>query len=592
MINNDQQGTCKSITVEVALWVLIGVVALAVRLYRVDAAPLSSHEAHEAMLAWRAVSEGLAGVDPQDYSPLLFAVNAGLMAVFGAGDGIVRLWAALCGTGLALAPLLFRRRLGRLGALAAGMYLVFSPTALFASRQVSGAVTAALGGLMALAGIVRCLDEEESSQRLHWIVFSALGLALAVTSSALTYGLLLPVGLVGLFTLARSGGGQRVWDAIGPYYARVFTIVALGAALMLATGMGWHWPGVGAVGDLLASWLARFRPAEATAASPLGILVIYEPLLLPLGIGGWVWSLRRSRRLGVLLGGGALTGLFLLFLMPGRFPLDILWVVLPLAMLAGLGVDCLAENLCRYSDWLSEGLHTLVVILLWGHLYLILARYAFSGNSVDLVLALAVVLMQFVMLSVFTIASGFTAALRAAAVGTGIVLLGWTISAGWGVAFVRPADPRELLTHHPSAGGVRDLVQTLQEISWQERGLPDAASFTYQTQDLESVLMWYLRDFRNARQVASLTAGVPDSLRVTVTDLPGDLEIPLQGLAEEEVIGQDFALRYGWEREGLGCTPGWPPQCWALTRWALFRKTSPAPPVDRWAVLWKTSHSD
>ena len=43
------------LTVETGLWALVGAVALALRLAHLDAAPLSGREAHEAMLAWRAV---------------------------------------------------------------------------------------------------------------------------------------------------------------------------------------------------------------------------------------------------------------------------------------------------------------------------------------------------------------------------------------------------------------------------------------------------------------------------------------------------------------------------------------------------------
>ncbi len=640
-----REGTgTRHITVEVGLWVLVGVVALALRVYHLDAALLSGGEAREAAFAWQAVSGrplnfGNFGLDldpSQVYSPLLFAVNVGLMTVFGAGDGIVRLWPALCGVGLALTPFLLRRWIGRLGALAAGAYLAFSPTALFASRQVDGAITAAWGGMVALAGMVRFLDEALSadgsagsveeghhSTKQAWLVVSALGLGLAVTSSGVAYGMLVPLGLVGLFILTltltltltrtrtrtRAGLGQRAWEALKPH-ALGFLGVTLLAALALATGLGWHRGGVGAAGDLLASWLARFRAAAVGTGtgvpppSPLAMLIIYEPLALAFGVGGLAWSLqrgwRRGRHLGILLGGGGIAGLFLLFLMPGRSSLDVLGVLVPLVMVAGLGMERFVGDLRRHGDWLGEGLHVPVVILLWVHLYLILTRYASSGNSADLMLGLAVVLLQLVLVSVFSIATSFSTALRAVVVGTGIVLMIGTVSAGWSGAFVRPSDPRELLVQDPSADGVRDLIQTLQDISWQEYGLPHTVAIRIQYEskdadedaDTEPLLAWYLRDFEPVAEVdMDMGRGKADGeLLVTVTDLPSEAQIPMPE-DRGEMVGQDFALRRRWDRGALTCTPGWPPQCRALVRWAFFRETFAPTEVSHWIVLWRTSHS-
>jgi predicted membrane-bound mannosyltransferase len=124
------------------LWVLIAVVALALRLTHLDAAPLNASEAREAMLAWRVgQSFQTAGrleslPHASGYSPLLLAANTLLFTVCGASDALARLWPALFGSVLALTPFLLRRRIGRVGALAAGLYLALSPTALLASRQL------------------------------------------------------------------------------------------------------------------------------------------------------------------------------------------------------------------------------------------------------------------------------------------------------------------------------------------------------------------------------------------------------------------------------------------------------------------------
>ena len=551
-------------TLEAALWVLVALAALALRLAHLDAAPLNEHEAHEAMLAWRAVTGQ--GMPQASYSPLLLAANALLFTLCGASDAIARLWPALLGSALPLAALLFRRRIGRVGALAAGLYLALSPTALVAARQLDGAVLAAVGGMLFLGGLLRFLDTDTRS----WLTLSAGGLALAVTSSPSAYGLLLTLGLAWLiFTRLRPP--RLAFDASR------FTFHAALAALALSTGLGWNLAGVGAVGDLLLDWFARFSSPSNPAVSLLTMLTAYEPLALLFGLGGLVWAVRRGHRFGALMGLWAGLGALLLTLMPGRSPLDTLWIILPLALLAGIAVESLARSLRERGDWFGEGIYIPVTLILWTHTYLVLARYAARGEPTDLFLALLVVALQAVIGIMFALAMRPAAALRGAAAGIGVALLAFTLSAAWGVAYARPSDPREPLLRAPTAFEVRDLEQTLRELSWRETGIATTLPLAFEAAP-DSVLAWYLRDFSAARRVASLTA---EDAGLALITSQRDLS-----LAEGEYVGQDFVLRRSWNPDAARCPWGWPPQCSAAVKWLLFRRT-PSPPVaDQWAVLW------
>ena len=172
------------LTVETALWILVAVVALTLRLAHLDAAPLNSHEAREAIFAWRAVTGQ--GMPATSYSPLLFSVNTLLFTLCGTSDKLARLWPALCGSVLALTPFLLRRHIGRVGALVTWLCLAFSPTLLSASRQLDGAVITALSGMVVLGSLVRFFDDQggkETGGR-TWLALAAGGFALAVTSSS------------------------------------------------------------------------------------------------------------------------------------------------------------------------------------------------------------------------------------------------------------------------------------------------------------------------------------------------------------------------------------------------------------------------
>jgi len=593
-----------------ALWVFIVVAALVLRVARLDMAPLSGREARQALSAWEAVTGQ--GMPEGGYSPLLFVVNALLFALCGAGDGLARLGPALSGAALAFTPFLFRQRIGRAGALAAGLYLAISPTALFASRQLDGAVVAALGVMAFLGGLVRFLDAAGSTDAdtdgHPWLVLSAVGLALAVTSSPSAYSLLATLGLAwlilawawpgeGLFSLPSASRDMSRGGLYARYIGHVRRVapVFLLAVLAFSTGLGWNPAGLGAVGDLLVAWGARFRPVLDAGVSPFALVAIYEPLALLFCLGGLAWVvIRRGHRFGALLGLWVGLGALMLALMPGRTPLDVLWVVLPLTLLAGMAAHQFIQNLRRQGEWLVEGLYVPVVVILWGHLCLVLGRYAVFGNPADLALIAVAVSLQAFMVILFAMTMGTGPAWRGFAVGTGLVLMGFTFSAGWGVAHVRPADPRELLVHRPTAVEVRDLVGTLQALSWRETGLPTTLSFDLELgprfgaasegseDDAGLVLAWYLRDFSAARWVDGLAAGdeVGTVLVTPRRELSG---LPVGG---EEYVGQDFVLRRQWDPLDIACVWEWPPSCQAAIRWLLYRETPSPPAADRWAALW------
>jgi uncharacterized protein (TIGR03663 family) len=580
----DQSTSRPTLTVEMALWVLVAVVALALRLPHLDAAPLNPAEARETTLAWRAVT-GRGMPEGTNYSPLLFAANALLFTLCGTSDVLARLWPALFGGVLALTPFLLRQRIGRLGALASGLYLALSPTALVASRQLDGTVVAAAGGMLLLGGLVQSFDTDDVGQdndRRLWLALSVAGLALAVTSSPVAYGLLLTLGLACLI-LAWAWFDKEHASRLMPHASRL-TLPFILTVLALSTGLGWNLAGIGATGDLFATWLSRFGLASNPTAFPLTLMAVYEPLALLLGLGGLLWAIRRGHRFGILLGLWAGLGILLLALMPGRAPLDVLWVVLPLAMLAGVAAKVLLHSLGKSGGWLNEGLYAFVVLLLWAHFYLMLARYATLGAPADLALALLSLLLQVLLGTSFALTIDIGAALHGAATGTCVALLAVTLSTGWGIAHVRPSDPRELLVDQPTADGVRDLVETLRDLSWRETGMPATLPFTFEAAS-DSTLAWYLRDFSAARRVENVgDLGIESSDgRNSSVLVTSERELALSNV---EYVGQDFPLRRSGNQHEIHCTWEWPPRCDAVVAWLLFRKTPSPPATEQWVTLW------
>jgi uncharacterized protein (TIGR03663 family) len=586
VLDRDIRGS--RITLEMILWIAVGILALVLRLANLGAAPLAAHEARAAMLAWRALAGQ--GMPEAGYSPFLFVANVALFALCGASDALARLWPALLGGAFVLTPLFFRQRVGRVGTLVAGFYLAISPTALFASRQLDGAVMAALGGAVFFGGGLRFLETGARS----WLILATVGLALAVTSSSVFYGMALALGLAWLLFVWGWPAGRLRWlgGLLRLHVGTVVVAFAL-AVFVFATGLGWSLSGVGAAADLFPAWFTRLG---AVSLLPLVGLVVYEPLALLAGLVGWVCLVRRKRRFGVLLGLWVGLGFFVLLVGPPQTPAGAVWIVLPLALLGGAGVEIAVQNWRVTKEWRATQVYVFIASALWIYLYLRFSSYGLKGNPLDLVVGIMVLASPLLLLAlaalVFALISrddravteemvkGARSALQGAVVSTTAVLVTVTFASGWGVAHLRPADPRELLVHEPTTLEVRALVQTLHDLSWRETGLPTTLDFAYEaTPDL--VLAWYLRDFGAARCVDNLQEALGERSTVVVTSnrewTPGSPE-------ETKWVGQDFVLSRSWRLSKLSCVWGWPP-CNVAFEWLIRRAPTSTDRTGQWALL-------
>jgi uncharacterized protein (TIGR03663 family) len=551
------------ITIEMALWAVVGILALVLRLANLGAAPLAAHEAREAMLAWRAVTGQ--GMPATDYSPFLLTANAVLFSLGGASDGLARLWPALLGSAFVFTPILFRHRVGRVGVLAAGLYLAISPTALFASRQLDGAVVVALGGAVFFGGGLRFI---ETGNR-NWLILVAVGLALGVTSGSSIYGMMLALGLAWMLFIWGWPVDRLRWlgRLLRPHLGIVVAAFVL-AVFAFATGLGWNLPGVGATADLLPAWFARL---DGVTLLPLLRLIIYEPLALLASLAGWVWLVRKKRRFGILFGSWVGLGLFFLLTIPSQTPVGTTWIVLPLALLGGAGVEAAVRNQRVTKEWQTKWVYVFIASALWIYLYLRFSRYGLKGEPLDLVVGIMAMISPLLLLA-------FAAAAFALISGDDRVVTAEIIR---GAAQVRPTDPRELLVHEPTAMEVRDLVKALRNLSWRETGLPMTLEFTYEAPP-DSVLAWYLRDFSAARRVDDLHGvGLGEQGAAIVTLDPEWVPDSREGT---ELVGQDFVLSRSWDLRNARCIWEWPP-CNETVEWLLRRDPTATSRGADWAAL-------
>src|SRR5512139_2625688 len=162
------------ITAEMVLYAAILGVAAVLRLWNLEASPLSAHEAAQAAAAFNGMSLPAGG------SPLLFGINQLLFGLFGTtvNDSGVRLAAASIGTAMVLLPLLFRSVIGRYGALAAALILAISSTMVADSRSLEGSIVVAACTLAAIGFGLRYF----TTQKRIDLVGLAIAIGLGATS--------------------------------------------------------------------------------------------------------------------------------------------------------------------------------------------------------------------------------------------------------------------------------------------------------------------------------------------------------------------------------------------------------------------------
>ena len=185
------------------------VIGLIMRLWDLGARAMHHDESLHALYSWKLSNgEGFAH-NPMMHGPLQFEVNAALFYVLGDSEVTARVLYALMGTVLILMPILFRSRLGRLGALFAAAMLTLSPAMLYYSRFARNDILMAVWTF----GLVICMWRYFDEGRHRYLYIAAALLALMFATKESAY---MVVGMMGLwcFLMAIQPSLSRAWSNI------------------------------------------------------------------------------------------------------------------------------------------------------------------------------------------------------------------------------------------------------------------------------------------------------------------------------------------------------------------------------------------
>lgn len=303
------------------LIVVILVLALASRFYLLGARTMSHDESLHTKYSWYLYSGSGYQHNPMMHGPILFHLTALAYFIFGVNDFAARLFPALFGIALIFMPLLFRRYLGRSGALIASVLLLLSPSITYHSRYIRHDIFLMAFGVLVVWTLFKYLEEG----RARWLYWFAGCFALMYTTMegyyiyTLIFGVLFFLPLLDWVLTAR-------WQRPHLFYAFlvviVLVVVLLGAFGLALTGSESQERPLDAAGNTRVADLVLPLWGRVAAVAAL-VLLVAAVVLVFYGLGEE--TIRHARLFDALMVMGTLVlplGSAFLISMAGFDPLD------------------------------------------------------------------------------------------------------------------------------------------------------------------------------------------------------------------------------------------------------------------------------
>lgn len=595
-VNNEQSVELSTpieikISAEVVAYTLLIIVALVLRFANLGAVPMSDVEAIQALPAYHAVNVEAAGMPQAQQSVITFWLQKASFTAFGGTEYASRISGVMGGMILMLMPLLFRSRFGTSSTFLLSLIFAVSPVAFAAARFSDPVIWTMVFAVGVLWAAWNYWDSRTLKDAL-WLAVVLAAMICLTESGGLLFALVLVLSAIGtvawtVYTapddLDSTGEDvlQAVREVIDTFPMKQGLLAFVGVVAVASTGALFYPAGLSIVGEALSQTFTGFvRPYVADAPLMFGLLsfLTYESILGVFALTSTVLlvSARNDTVIDRFAIVWALVAFAILLIYRGSKPAFALWIVLPSAYLTMRLVSELLVNYMPsflsldeyYSDdpndyawikWLISIAVLAISIMLALHLSQI-GRGLLDfpvGESLTSLFDSRFILFRgsiiwFVISLMITIVAYFLAASfwgnRSAVQGFGLGFFGFmlliSIGTGWNTAVENSDNPAELWHTTAISSDAYFLRQTLFEVSTREtRGFPkipitillDEAAGVHD----DGLIAWLVRDFENARFVASIADVKQDEIVL----LPFMEEDPDLG---GSYVGQSFAIRqYG-----------------------------------------------
>ncbi len=329
------------------------VVALSVfaHLWKLGVRPLAHDEAIDAWFSWQARHGGVMRYDPVYHGPLRFYLEGVVLNVFGTSPGWTRAVAATAGIASTVVIAGSRQILGRIGAPLAALVFTISPTVLTVTRTGR---EDSLVGLVSLAILIIVAQALIEPRQHHLIALGALlAASMALKETTFIFGFAGACCFAAVFVTAwrrpDGGAGQfaRSLSALGRY-AWLWTVAVFVLVFVLVFTSALRYPEGFESGllDGIRYWWGQHDVGRGGQRWTfyLSILGGYEWLILVLAGAGLTVTVRRRSMVGAWFTGMAVIQLVIYSWAGEKFAWLALHPTIPLVLLAGIGIQAIAED--------------------------------------------------------------------------------------------------------------------------------------------------------------------------------------------------------------------------------------------------------
>ncbi len=279
---------------EVLIYIVIFMLAIFTRFYHLGDRVMSHDESLHTRYSYNLYNAGDFQHTPLMHGPIMFHVVAFFYFMFGDNDFTARIYPALLGIMLVMSPFLFRKWLGRTGAILASLMLLISPLFLYYNRYIREDTPSIFYTVIMVYCTFMYLDgPERQLRRSHWLfIFAAAMLgSLGSKESGFIY-IAIFGSFMTLYWLVRLA--QYLWRIPGKTW---FYTLSLGILVAGVAAFGFYivlsiipWEKASESARVAGGWFNNIESANFVIWSLLVILSIVAFI-----IGTLFWAYRESR---------------------------------------------------------------------------------------------------------------------------------------------------------------------------------------------------------------------------------------------------------------------------------------------------------
>jgi hypothetical protein len=548
---------------ENALFILAFILALTLRLIRLDHLPLSDLEAGWALQAFYLAQNIHPALGPQ---PGYILPTAFLFFVFGSTDFMARVIPVLAGTLLGLVPYILRERLPGKSAIILAFFLALEPGLLALSRIAGSPILAVSFTLLALSLWL--------TKHPRWAGFFG---ALALLSGPALWAGLLSLGIAWLATgginrmRSKESNPEATEGSSAPRLEMWKPALITGGVTLLGVGTLFFLTptGLGAAFSSLPAYLRGWT--QSVDVPPTRLLLaaaVYEPFFVVFAAIAIVRGIIARDRQAIFLSVWMAVAVALALIYPSRQVADLAWMLVPLAALAALEVSR-ALGFDSENRWEIAGMAVLTFAVL------VFAALDFAGLAltgltpenarIRWILLGGAMLLLAVSITLVALGWSLDVARKGAMWGFIAVMTLYTVSVVTGAAGLRANLTQELWRADPQPAQADLVRQTIDELSTWKTGSDSALTVTVYGLDSTS-LAWLLRD-----QPVTFASSAPTDSSSALVIGPFDP----QAAFGAEYRGQDFI----WRRY-----PAW--NTAAFPEWLRWLAIHEIPQGEESILLW------